>query len=76
MIKVNYFLRLFNYFLTAVSANYVFTQPAPEALIISPEMRNPDRQTQNQQVGNLSEHARRKSIWRHILGVFRGFIWF
>jgi hypothetical protein len=28
------------------------------------------------QVGNLSEHARRKSIWRHILGVFRGFIWF
>jgi hypothetical protein len=30
----------------------------------------------SQQVGNLSEHARRKSIWRHILGVFRGFIWF
>ena len=30
MIKVNYFLRiLFNYFLTAVSANYVFIQPAP-----------------------------------------------
>ena len=28
------------------------------------------------QVGNLSEHARRKSIWRHILGVFREFIWF
>jgi hypothetical protein len=28
------------------------------------------------QVGNLSEHARRKSIWRHILGVLRGFIWF
>ena len=30
----------------------------------------------NKQVGNLSEHARRKSIWRHILGVLRGFIWF
>jgi hypothetical protein len=30
----------------------------------------------HQQVGNLSEHARRKSIWRHILGVFREFIWF
>jgi hypothetical protein len=29
-----------------------------------------------EQVGNLSEHARRKSIWRHILGVFREFIWF
>ena len=29
-----------------------------------------------EQVGNLSEHARRKSIWRHILGVFRGFICF
>jgi hypothetical protein len=29
VIKVNYFLRLFNYFLTAVSANYVFIQPAP-----------------------------------------------
>ena len=32
--------------------------------------------TLRKQVGNLSEHARRKSIWRHILGVFRGFIWF
>jgi hypothetical protein len=30
VIKVNYFLRLFNYFLTAVSANYVFIQPAPD----------------------------------------------
>jgi hypothetical protein len=29
VIKVNYFLKLFNYFLTAVSANYVFIQPAP-----------------------------------------------
>jgi hypothetical protein len=29
-----------------------------------------------EQVGNLSEHARRKSIWRHILGVNREFIWF
>ena len=33
--------------------------------------------TPTQQVGNLSEHVRRKSIWRHILiGVFREFIWF
>jgi hypothetical protein len=30
----------------------------------------------DQQVGNLSAHARRKSIWRPILGVFREFIWF
>jgi hypothetical protein len=32
--------------------------------------------TAYKQVGNFSEHARRKSIWRHILGVFREFIWF
>jgi hypothetical protein len=35
-----------------------------------------DQARARQQVGNLSEHARRKSIWRHILGVFREFIWF
>ena len=35
MIKVNYFLRLFNYFLTAVSANYVFIQPAPDPYAIA-----------------------------------------
>ena len=38
MIKVNYFLRLFNYFLTAVSANYVFIQPATGGLYKTPTL--------------------------------------
>ena len=58
-------------------AGYVVAQPNPRTGILwERDCCTPGKDNTSEQVGNLSEHARRKSIWRHILGVFSGFIWF
>jgi hypothetical protein len=69
VISASTFIKLDFLFSSLFTTSYPGPLRGSEALVR--EHSRPQKQ-----VGNLSEHARRKSIWRHILGVFREFIWF